>query len=152
MFESSKIDLAALRTGQALTIILLLVAFIINNWLLVAFVALAQLLGGLDSPFAPYRLFYRYILLQTDRVKPNPQPGNAEPHRFALLVGALFNGAGTLALLLGAPALGWLLVGIVIVLANLNFWLNFCLGCLMYYQFARMGVPGFDPTLSEELR
>ncbi|MBK9747971.1 MAG: DUF4395 family protein [Chloroflexi bacterium] len=36
-----------------------------------------------------------------------------------------------------------MLVWIVIVLANLNFWLNFCVGCLMYYQLNRFGVPGF---------
>lgn len=151
MIESSRVDQAALKTGLALTIILLLVAFVMNAWVLVAFVALAQLLGGLNSPFAPYRLIYQYIVLQTNRVKPNPQPDNPEPHQFALLVGALFNGVGTIALLLGAPAFGWLLVAIVVVLANLNFWLNFCVGCLLYYQLNRMGVPGFDvPPLNGE--
>jgi hypothetical protein len=35
------------------------------------------------------------------------------------------------------------LVGIVLVLANLNFWLNFCAGCWMYYQLNRLGIKGF---------
>jgi hypothetical protein len=34
----------------------------------------------------------------------------------------------------------------VVVLANLNFWLNFCAGCWMYYQFNRLGVPGFTQS------
>ena len=47
------------------------------------------------------------------------------------------------------------LVGIVVVLANLNFWLNFCLGCWMYYRLNRLGVPGFQAvsqttTITEE--
>ncbi|MBE2269710.1 MAG: DUF4395 family protein, partial [Anaerolinea sp.] len=76
-------------------------------------------------------------------VQPNVIPDNPEPHRFAMLVGAIFNAVATLALLLDAAALGWVLVWVVIVLANLNFWLNFCLGCWMYYQFNRLGIPGF---------
>lgn len=138
-----KVDQNGLKTGQALTIILLLAGFVLNSPLLVAIVALAQLLGGLDLPIAPYRLFYRQVALRGGLLKPNIISDNPEPHRFAMLVGALFNGVGAAAILAGAAALGWVLVWIVIVLANLNFWLNFCLGCWMYYQFHRLGVPGF---------
>lgn len=52
-----KVDHSGLKVGQAATIILLLLAFVLNSTLLVAFVAVAQLLGGLDSAFGPYRLF-----------------------------------------------------------------------------------------------
>jgi hypothetical protein len=138
-----KIDQNGLKTGQAATIILLILAFVLNSPLLVAIVALAQLLGALDVPFAPYRLLYQNVVKASGLVKPNIIVDNPEPHRFAMLVGAIFNGAATVALLAGAPALGWVLVGIVVVLANLNFWLNFCAGCWMYYQFNRLGVPGF---------
>ncbi len=141
-----KVDQTGLKVGQAATIILLILAFVIDSPLLVALVALAQLLGGLDSPAAPYRLFYQRALKPTGVVKPNVINDNPEPHHFAMLVGALFNGLATVALLAGAPILGWVLVGIVVVLANLNFWANFCLGCWMYYQFNRLGVPGFDRT------
>ena len=136
-----KVDQNGLKTGQALTILLLLAAFILNSPILVAFVAVAQLLGALDVAFAPYRVFYKAVAQRF--VKPHVIADNPEPHRFAMLVGALFNGVATLALLAGAPTAGWVLVWIVIVLANLNFWLNFCVGCLMYYQLNRLGVPGF---------
>ncbi len=136
-----KVDQNGLKTGQALTILLLLAAFILNSPILVAFVAVAQLLGALDVAFAPYRVFYKAVA--QGFVKPHVIADNPEPHRFAMLVGALFNGVATLALLAGAPTVGWVLVWIVIVLANLNFWLNFCVGCLMYYQLNRLGVPGF---------
>ena len=138
-----KVDHSGLKTGQAATIILLVVAFILDSPLLVALVALAQLLGALDVPYAPYRLFYKQVIKPSGLVKPHVITDNPEPHRFAMLVGAVFNGVATIALLAGAPALGWVLVGIVVILANLNFWVNFCAGCWMYYQFNRLGLPGF---------
>jgi hypothetical protein len=144
------VDQTGLKTGQALTILLLIAAFVLDSWLLVAFVAIAQLFGALALPFAPYKLFYQKVLKPSGLVQPNVQPDNPEPHRFAMLVGALFNGVATLALLGGIPLLAWVLVGIVIVLANLNFWLNFCLGCWMYYQFNRLGIPGFTAAPIQE--
>ncbi|MDX1993132.1 MAG: DUF4395 domain-containing protein [bacterium] len=138
-----RVDRTGLKTGQALTIILLLLAFVLDFWPLVAFVALAQFLGALDVPFAPYRLFYQSVVKPSGLAKPYIQQDNPEPHRFAMLVGALFNTAASIALIAGVPLVGWVLVGIVVVLANLNFWLNFCAGCWMYYQFNRLGVPGF---------
>jgi len=139
-----KVDQNGMKVGQAVTILLLIAAFVLNVWPLVAFVALAQLLGALDVPFAPYRLFYQNVVKAAGWVKPNIITDNPEPHRFAMLVGALFNGLATLALLAGAAMVGWVLVAIVVVLANLNFWLNFCAGCWMYYQLNRLGIKGFD--------
>lgn len=138
-----KVDQNGLKTGQALTIILLILGFVLNSWILVAFVAIAQLGGGLANPFAPYRLIYQHLVKRFGIVKPRIEADNPEPHRFAMLVGAVFNGAATLALLASLPIVAWVLVWIVIALANLNFWLNFCLGCWMYYQFNRLGIPGF---------
>jgi len=141
-----KVDHAGLKTGQGATIILLIVAFVLNSTVLVAFVALAQLLGALDVPFAPWRLLYQKIVKPSGLVKPHVISDNPEPHRFSMLVGAIFNGAATLALLANIPVLAWVLVAIVLVLANLNFWLNFCAGCWMYYQFNRLGIPGFTQS------
>ena len=139
-----KVDLNGLKTGQAATIILLILAYVLDSWLLVAFVAIAQLLGALGVSFAPYPLLYQQVVKPSELVKPHVIADNPEPHRFAMLVGAIFNGVATLALLAGVPTLGWVLVAIVVVLANLNFWLNFCAGCWMYYQFNRLGLPGFN--------
>ena len=138
-----QVDHTGLKTGQAATIILLLLGFILNSPLLVALVALAQLLGALDVPFAPYRLLYQRVVKPSGLVKPNIIPDNPEPHRFAMLLGAVMNTLATIALLAGAPTLAWVLVWIVIVLANLNFWVNLCVGCMIYYQLNRFGIPGF---------
>ncbi|MGB7341178.1 MAG: DUF4395 domain-containing protein [Phototrophicaceae bacterium] len=146
----TKVDHSGLKTGQALTIILLVLGFVLNSWLLIAFVGLAQLMGGLGLTFAPYRLIYQYIIKPSGLIKPNIMEDNPQPHRFAMLVGAVFNGAATIALLANVSLLGWALVWVVIALANLNFWLNFCLGCWMYYQFNRLGIPGFTVAPIQE--
>ncbi|MCB9454130.1 MAG: DUF4395 domain-containing protein [Anaerolineaceae bacterium] len=138
-----KIDYTGLKTGQAATIILLVLAFVLDSPMLVGLVALAQILGALDAPFAPYRLLYQHVIRPSGLVHPHVIPDHPEPHRFAMLVGAIFNGVALVALLTGAPVVAWVLVGIVVALANLNFWGNFCLGCWMYYQLNRLGVPGF---------
>jgi hypothetical protein len=138
-----KVDEHGLKAGQALTWIVLILAFILNAWPLVALVGVSQLLGALDSPFGPFRLVYKHLLVPAGILKPKLIADNPEPHRFAMSLGAIFNGLATVALLTGATTVGWGLVAIVVVLANLNFWLNFCVGCLMYYQLNRFGVPGF---------
>ncbi len=141
-----KVDQSGLKVGQALTILILLVAFVLDTWLLVAFVGISQFLGAINAPFAPYKLIYTQWLKPAGIVKPNIITDHPQPHRFAMLVGSIFNGAGVLAILLGAPIIGWVLVWVVIALANLNFWLNFCLGCWMYYQLNRLGIKGFDQS------
>lgn len=141
-----KVDQNGLKVGQALTIGILLVGFVLDSWLLVALVAISQLLGAINAPLAPYKLIYTQWLKPAGIVKPNIIPDHPQPHRFAMLLGSIFNGIGTVALLLGAPIIGWVLVWVVIGLANLNFWLNFCLGCWMYYQLNRLGVKGFDQS------
>lgn len=139
-----RVDQNGLKVGQAITIIVLLLAFVLGSPLLVALVAIAQLLGGLGLPYAPYRLIYERLVLPGGRVQRKVINDNPEPHRFAMLVGAVFNGLGALLIVAGAAAAaGWVLVWIVIALANLNFWLNFCAGCWMYYQANRLGIPGF---------
>ncbi|MBE2268870.1 MAG: DUF4395 family protein, partial [Anaerolinea sp.] len=90
-----QVDQTGLKVGQALTILLLLAAFVLGSPLLVAFVGVAQFLGALNAPYAPYRLFYTGVARRF--VQPNVIPDNPEPHRFAMLVGAIFNAVATLA-------------------------------------------------------
>lgn len=145
-----KVDQNGLKTGMAITIVLLIAAFILNSPLLVAIVAVCQLIGAAALPFAPYKLIYDYAVKPAGIVRPKVITDNPEPHRFAMLVGGIFNLAGVLLLLAGMTAAGWVPVWIVIALANLNFWLNFCAGCWMYYQFNRLGVPGFTVSPIKE--
>ncbi|XWX04522.1 DUF4395 family protein [Aggregatilineales bacterium SYSU G02658] len=140
--DAPLVDRQRIRFANGLTIALLVLAFVLNAPLLVLLVAVAQFLGGINSPFAPYDWAYRALiqrgLLSTYLVSDDPQP-----HRFASLVGAGVNALGWLLLTLGS-GLGWLAVWIVIVLANLNFWLRFCMGCWLYYRLGQLGVRSFN--------
>lgn len=143
MEMSHQVDRNAIKSGQSITIVLLVTAFIIDSWVLVTIVTLAQVLGALNLPFAPYRLIYDFVIKPSGLVKPQIVPDNPEPHRFALLMAGMFDGIGAVAIMNNAPLLGWVLVGIVVVLANLNVWVSFCMGCWTYYQLNRIGLPGF---------
>lgn len=138
-----QVDHSAIRVTQAFTIGLLLLAFVLNAWWLAAFVALANLVGTLNPDLGLFRQFYLRGLKPALIVKPHVVEDNPEPHRFSQGLGALFVGLGLLAMLLGVPALGWGLVWLVIGLASLSLFLGFCAGCFMYYQFNKLGVPGF---------
>ncbi len=139
-----KVDHNALRTNQAFIITLLILAFVLDFPALVAFVAAVMVIG---AAYPPVRLFvwvYQQILKPAGWIKPDVQTDNPEPHRFAMAVGGVFLVASTVALLAGSAVVGWILSGIVIVLAALNLFVGFCAGCFVYYQLNKLGVPGFN--------
>ncbi len=137
------VDHSGLRTNQALIIAFLLIGFIFNLPGLVTFVAAVMLIGTAVPKFALFKAVYLYGLKPRGIVKPDPRPDNPEPHQFAQLVGGLFLAASTIAFILGAAILAWALAWVVIALAALNLLAGVCVGCMMYYWFNRLGVPGF---------
>jgi hypothetical protein len=141
--ELRKVDHAALRVTQAFTIGLLLLAFVLNVPWLAAAVAILNGLAALNPELGLFRRIYLHLLRPAGIVRPHVLEDNPEPHRFAQAVGAVFVGVGALLLLAGVPGIGWAFVWLVIGLAALNLFLGFCAGCFMYYQFNRLGVPGF---------
>lgn len=139
-----KVDHSALRTNQAFIISLLLIAFILNAPWLVAFVALVMLLGTFVPKLSLFKAAYVYVLKPRGIVQPDVKADNPEPHLFAQGVGGAFLTAATLAFVVSVPIIGWVLTWIVIALASLNLFAGICVGCLMYYWFNRLGVPGFQ--------
>ena len=55
-----------------------------------------------------------------------------------------------LALVAGMATVGWGLVWLVIVLAALNLFVGFCVGCALYYWLGRLAVPGFIQSPPQE--
>jgi hypothetical protein len=137
-----KVDHSALKANQLTIITLNLLAFIFNLPILAAMVAVVMGLGSiLKVPgFLPV---YRYFYKPLGFLKPDVLADNPEPHRFAQFLGFIFMTGGSVALFLGASVLGWGLVWLVIVLAALNAFGGFCVGCAVYYWLARLDVPGF---------
>jgi len=140
--ELCKVDHTALRMNQAVIIILLLAAFVLNVPLLVAFVALVMLIG---TAIARPGFFFLYIgaLRPLSIVKPDVLNDNPEPHRFAQGFGGIVAAGSAAALLLGSPLAGWALSWLVTLLAALNLFVGFCAGCAVYYWMNRLHAPGF---------
>lgn len=137
-----KVDHAILRTNQYFIIGLSILAYIFNQPILAAFVALVMGIGSiLKTP--GFGVLYKSVFKPLGWIKPDVLEDNPEPHRFSQIVGFAFLSAGSIALFSGAFTLGWTLVWIVIALASLNAFGGFCVGCAMYYWLAKLGVPGF---------
>ena len=139
---SSLVDHSALRTNQALIIILSVIAFILNIPWLVVLVALVMAVGT-ALKFPGFGFVYRWLLKPLHLMKPYILEDNPEPHRFAQGFGAVVLTIGAIALFVGANIVGWSLVWLVILLAALNLFVGFCVGCAVYYWLSRLEVPGF---------
>jgi len=136
------VDHAALRTNQAVIILLSLTAFIFNQPFLVLAVGLVMALGtAIKKP--GFGFVYFNALKPLGRVKPDVIRDNPEPHRFAQGFGSAVLLGGFLALVTGGVGLGWGLTWLVIFLASLNLFAGFCAGCAVYYWLNRLNVPGF---------
>jgi hypothetical protein len=83
-------------------------------------------------------LFYRKLLVPLGIVKPNREPGNPAPHRFAQAMGAGCLALSAVLLLMGFDAAGWVLGFLVLVLALVNLVFGFCTGCFIYLHLGRL--------------
>src|ERR687895_2049316 len=134
--DTDVIDVRAPRVNQAVIGSLALVAFLLGLEWLPAVLAL-QLAIGLSAG----RRFCLPCLLYFEVIQPRFGEGPIEdsrPPRFANMVGVAFLGSATLAFVLGAPTVGWVLTLIVAALALLSAVTGFCMGCEAYRLTARL--------------
>jgi hypothetical protein len=76
-----QVDQNELRVNATLVVTVLVTAFIVNRWELVAFQAGALFLTALHLSLGPYVALYRHILRPAGIVKPDLRVDNPEPHR-----------------------------------------------------------------------
>ncbi|MFP5330892.1 MAG: DUF4395 domain-containing protein [Acidimicrobiia bacterium] len=130
---TTMVDVNVPRFNQALVAVLTAVAFIFDQPALVGatfVVLLVSLVGG-----PRVALFTRvYVGLIRPRLQPDgpTEFEPAAPPRFAQLLGTLFLGGASVALIGGATALGWTLTLVVTALAALAATTRICVGCLIY--------------------
>ena len=141
-----KVDHTALKVNQAAIIGLLILAFIFNAVWLVAFVALVMLVGTVWPGAGLFKLVYGRGLRPLGWLKPDVRTDDPQPHLFAQGVGGIVLLLALLGFALGSPLTGWGLVTVVIVLAAVNLFFAFCLGCFLYFQLARRGVRANLPS------
>jgi hypothetical protein len=138
-----KVDHSALRTNQAFIIALLVLGFVADAPWLVVFVGAVMLIGTFWPKAALFKAVYRFVLKPLGMARPDVRVDNPEPHLFAQGVGGTVLALATLAFAAHVAAVGWALAWVVIALAALNLFAGICVGCMLYYWFNRLGVPGF---------
>ncbi|GAP09851.1 hypothetical protein BECAL_01004 [Bellilinea caldifistulae] len=139
------IDHAALRTNQAVIILLLLISFILNLSWLAGLVGLMMLGGALIGKPA-FGWLYAGLLKPRGWLKPDVLMDNRQPHAFAQGFGGVVLLSAGFLFLSGSSIVGWGLVWLVIALASLNLFVGFCVGCAVYYWLNRLKVPGFTQS------
>jgi hypothetical protein len=138
---AKKVDTTAIKFNQASIIVLTSLAFVFDLPWLVLFVAAVLAVGTLWPGAALFQGVYRRVLKPLGLLKPHVIDDDPAPHRFAQGLGATFLGLSSLTLLvLGHFPLAWALAGLVVALAAINLFLNFCAGCFVYLQLNRLGL------------
>lgn len=142
MQNQTTVDHSAIKTGQLLAIIMLLGAFILGQWELVAVLAVIFMITALIYPLGPFILVYRLLLKPLGIVKPDMRIDNIQSHLFGQAVGAASAAIAAFALYAGFSYTGWILVWVLIALTAISF-KGWCIGCFLYYQLNQMGLRGF---------
>lgn len=142
-----RVDRAALWTNQEFIIGLLLLNFLLDfvlqqswgRWL-VPFVGAVMLIGTFWPQAALFKQIYFRVLKPLGLRKPQVIPDDPAPHQFAQFLGGVVLALGALSLAAGVSLGGWVASWIVIILAGINRFLGFCVGCFIWYQLARRGI------------
>jgi hypothetical protein len=138
---AKKVDTTAIKFNQACIVVVTLLGFLLDQPVLVLFVGLVLALGTVAPQAALFKLVYLKLLKPNRILKAHIITDDPAPHQFAQGVGALFLLASSVALLLfKVGVVGWTLAWIVIILAAVNLFFNFCAGCFVYYQLDRAGL------------
>ncbi|GIV63505.1 MAG: DUF4395 domain-containing protein [Chloroflexota bacterium] len=145
MYPLQPVDHSALRTNQAVIILLLLCSFVFDLHWLAVLVGVAMLAGALAGKPA-FGWLYSRLLKSRGWLKPDVLMDNRQPHTFAQGFGGVVLLVSGLFFLSGVFPVGWGLVWLVIALASLNLFVGFCVGCAVYYWLNRLQVPGFTQS------
>lgn len=128
---TERVDINVPRFNQACVAVLTGLAFITQWWPIVAFVAVVLALTRFAGP--RYGLFTQiYLRLVKARLGSTVETEPSGPPRFAQLLGVVFLDAATVAFLLGASLIGWVLTLMVTALAALAATTKICVGCVLY--------------------
>jgi hypothetical protein len=133
-----RIDVRGPRFSAALTAIVLALAFLLRSpVLLAAQVLVFALAAGAGLRWSPYGNLFRLAKRLLPLGPPPVTEAEAGP-RFSQALGFLFSAGGLAAVLLGAGALGWGLVVVVLALSTVLAVSGLCVGCELYALGVRL--------------
>jgi hypothetical protein len=134
------VDITALKFNQGSIIALVLPAFVVDWPWMVIFVGFVLAVGTAWPRAALFKLAYLKLLKPLGILKPQIVPDDPAPHQFAQGLGATCLLTSGVLLLLGYSFAGWLLAWVVVILAGVNLFFNFCAGCFIYFQLDKAGL------------
>jgi len=144
----SKVDYTLLRTNQAAIILFLVLAWLFNSVWLVAFVAGVMVVGSIAPRYSLFKWVAQRWLEPAGILRKDVRPDIPQPHLFAQSMGGVMLLLAVIVLLAGATTLGWVLTAVVVVLAGVNLFAGFCVGCFIYYQLGKYGIRPALPSWS----
>jgi len=139
MAQAKVVDQTIIKFTQVIIAVWIVVAGALQAPGLILVLTAAMGVSAASPSRSLFRLLYQRLAVPLGIVRPNIISDDPAPHRFAQGVGAAVLALATLALLVGAGTVGWLLAGLVAALALLNVGVGFCAGCFIYFQLARRG-------------
>lgn len=142
MGHAGKVDHAAIKTGQLGAVAVLVAAFVMGRWELVAVLAGVFLVSAVAPAWGPFAVIYRWLLKPLGLVKPDWRTDNLQPHQFGQAVGAVSAALSATLIYVGHGIPGWMLLWILIGLTVVSY-MGWCIGCFIYYQLNRFGLGGF---------
>jgi hypothetical protein len=143
----NKVDQSHLKTNQVLIIFLSLIAFIFDIKWVVPGIAIILIFGSLFK--RPGFAFVNQLLLYPlGLTKPKIVEDSPKPHLFAQIIGAITLGLAAISLFFNLVVIGWLLLAIIVLLASLNLFFGYCLGCSLYYLIYRKEIKMMDYKFS----
>src|SRR3990172_12941864 len=89
------VDQAEMQVQRFFVITLLLTAFLLDRWELVAAQSVIFGLTFLNLGLSPYIALYRHVLQPAGLIRPDRRPDNPEPHRFATMIGLVVSSSAT---------------------------------------------------------
>lgn len=129
----STVDVNVPRFNQGVVALATALGFVLAQpWLVIATFAILAVSWAAGPALAPLTQLYVRV------VRPRVQPEGptefepAAPPRFAQLIGTIFLGFASFALVAGWEALGWALTLVVTALAALAAATRICVGCMLY--------------------
>jgi hypothetical protein len=129
------IDARGPRFGALLTT-LVLTAFLVSEFLPILYWQLAVFALGAFVGATPYSFIYQRIV--KPKLSGDVPTEDVRPPQFAQLVGFIFALGASIAYLLGANSIGFVVAGFALAAAFLNAAFNYCLGCEVYLLIARV--------------
>ena len=130
------IDPRGPRFNQGVLSVGLLAGFLLDWRAVAPVLGAVLLLGWVWGPrFGPFLRLYADVI--RPRLGPPSHLEDPRGPRFASLVGVIFLASATVAFLAGSSLVGWVLALIVAALTGLAATTGICVGCEMWFFFAR---------------